>query len=64
MPRYEMAADFASEQPPTEMQQLLATISRSQDATYCGLFTGSVVIPDFLAAENPTRIVQAAGAGE
>ena len=60
---YELTADFASLEPaPPELQQLLAAVSRSQEAMdgFARVLAGVTSPADFFSDENAVRILAAA----
>jgi flavin-dependent dehydrogenase len=64
LPMYEMTSQFASmEQPPEEMQHLLAAVSRSQESMdqFASIQAGTMPIPEFFDPENVGGIMTRAG---
>jgi 2-polyprenyl-6-methoxyphenol hydroxylase-like FAD-dependent oxidoreductase len=63
MPMYELICQMASmEEPPAEMQALLAALAGNQEATnqFWGVLDGTVAVAEFFAPENVGRIMAAA----
>jgi hypothetical protein len=64
---YELTADFASlESPPPNLQQLLAAVSRMEEAAdgFARVLAGVTSPVEFFSDENAGRILATAGALE
>jgi flavin-dependent dehydrogenase len=60
---YELTADFASlDPPPSDLQQLLAAVSRSEDASdgFARVLAGVTSPAEFFSEENAARVLAAA----
>jgi len=59
LPMYEMTSQFATLEPPPDMQQLLAAVSTSPEATrdFVSVQAGTVGVSEFLDPENVERIM-------
>ena len=60
---YELTADFASLDPPTpELQQLLAAVSRTREASdgFARVLAGVTSPAEFFSEENAARVLAAA----
>jgi hypothetical protein len=60
---YELTADLASlEPPPPELQELLAAVSRTQDASdgFTRVIAGITSPAEFFSDENAARVLAAA----
>jgi 2-polyprenyl-6-methoxyphenol hydroxylase-like FAD-dependent oxidoreductase len=66
LPLYGLTCEFATmEPPPPEMQQLLAAVSRSRQASddFVSAMAGTLPVPAFFDAGNTERIIREAGHG-
>ena len=61
---YEFTCEFAKiEPPPAEMQQLLAAVSHSSEASddFVSVMAGTLPLPEFFGPDNVARIMREAG---
>jgi 2-polyprenyl-6-methoxyphenol hydroxylase-like FAD-dependent oxidoreductase len=66
LPLYGLTCEFATiDTPPAEMQQLLAAVSRSREASddFVSAMAGTFPASEFFEAENTKRIIREAGQG-
>jgi flavin-dependent dehydrogenase len=66
LPLYGLTCEFATmEPPPPEMQQLLAAVSRSRQASddFVSAMAGTLPVPEFFDPGNTERIIREAGHG-